>query len=187
MSPGSASSPEPRYYPYHDSGPDPDSGSNEFDADDVPVEVLVKHLLAAKQSLSSMNLVLRAHDLATNGRQMHEESVVLSAQTAFLRQGITEQVRILRQVRRCMTRAYDRGRRDFKNLINNLDTAHSRLEQTMLMLRKTAVDAVFRPPGEEAKCLMDFVDEKTVDTLQNALKDSINELQVSRPRTSLRQ
>ncbi|KAL2019039.1 hypothetical protein VTK56DRAFT_10143 [Thermocarpiscus australiensis] len=149
------------------------------DVDDVPVEVLVKHLLAAKQSLSSMALVVRANDLATHARQMHEESVILSAQTGFLRQGIDEQVRILRQVRRRMGRAGDSGRRAFKQLIRTLDGANDQLEQTIRMLRATPVDPVFRPPGEEEKCLMDFVDEKSVDTLRNALKESVAELQAA--------
>lgn len=177
MSPSSASSPNSRSY--HDDY-DPDPGSGEFSADDVPVEALVKHLLAAKQSLSSMTLVLRAHDLATHARQMHEESVILGAQTAFLRHSINEQVRILRQVRRGMTRAYEGGRREFKQLIRTLDASNSKLEQTIAMLRSTIVDGIFRPPGEEEKCLMDFADEKTVETMQNALKESIKELQVSR-------
>jgi len=171
---------------YHDNGPDPedhDPSSGELD-EDVPVEVLVKHLLAAKQSLSSMTLVLRAHDLATHARQMHEEAVVLSAQTGFLRQGISEQVRILRQVRRGMTRAYEGGRREFKHLIRTLDAANTRLEQTIVTLRGTIVDTVFRPAGEEEKCLMDFVDEKTVDTMRDTVKESIKELQVSRQPSS---
>ncbi|KAK3331679.1 autophagy-related protein 17 [Cercophora scortea] len=154
-----------------------DPGSTEFNADDVPVETLVKHLLVAKQSLSSMALVLRANDLATHARQMHEESVILTAQTGFLRHGVNEQVRILRQVRRGMSRAYDGGRREFKHLIRTLDGANARLEQTIGMLRSTVVESVFRPPGEEQKSLLDFVDENSVETLRNALKDSLEELQ----------
>ncbi|KAK1756555.1 autophagy-related protein 17 [Echria macrotheca] len=174
MSPSPKASPLPEEsQSYHDA----DTGSREFNADDVSVEVLVKHLLAAKQSLSSMTAVVRAHDLATNARQMHEDSVILSAQTGFLRQGISEQVRLLRQVRRGMTRAYDGGRREFKQLIRTLDAANSRLEQTIEMLRATTVDAIFRPPGEEPKCLMDFVDEHAVDQLLEALKGSVAELQ----------
>ncbi|KAK3369697.1 autophagy-related protein 17 [Lasiosphaeria ovina] len=154
-----------------------DPGSAEFNADDVSVEVLVKHLLAAKQSLSSMTLVLRANDLATHARQMHEEAVVLNAQAGFVRQGISEQLRILRQVRRGMLRARDGGRREFTQLIRTLDSANSKLEQTMAGLRDTIVESAFRPAGEEKKCLMDFVDEKSVDAMRDALKTSLAELQ----------
>ncbi|KAK3322964.1 autophagy-related protein 17 [Apodospora peruviana] len=176
-SPSPASeSPEPRSHP---SSSPHDAGSTEFNADDVPVEVLVKHLLAAKQSLSSITLVLRANELANSARQMHEESVILHAQTGFLRNGIQAQLRILRQVRAGLTQAYENGRREFKHLLRTLDGANERLEQTIAMLRDTIVESVFRPHGEEKKCLMDFVDEKSVDTMQNGLKQSIAELQAA--------
>ncbi|KAK3399520.1 autophagy-related protein 17 [Sordaria brevicollis] len=149
--------------------------------DDVPVEVLVKHLLAAKQSLSSMTLVLRANDLATSARQMHEESVILSAQTEFLRHGILEEMRILQQVRRGMQRAYDIGTRDFKQIIRDLDTINKRLENIMDILRNTTVESVFRQPGEEGpKCLLDFIDIKVVEQVRDALKVSVDELQAAK-------
>jgi autophagy-related protein 17 len=170
-----ASSAEPRSRPvsYHD------PVSPEFEDPIVPAEVLVRHLLAAKQSLSSMALVLRANDLATHARQMHEESVILGAQTGFLRQLMADEVRLLRKLRRGMGHAYDRGAREFQQLLVTLDAAHEKLEQTMRMLRETRVEPVFRPPGEEAKCLMDFVDENSVEGMRDALKGSIAELQVS--------
>ncbi|KAL0472709.1 APG17 domain-containing protein [Neurospora intermedia] len=154
--------------------------SSEFNADDVPVEVLVKHLLAAKQSLSSMTLVLRANDLATSARQMHQEFVILSAQTAFLRHGILQELHILHQLRRGMARAYDNGTRDFKHIIRTLDTADGRLEKIMQVLRKTTVENVFRQPGEEPKCLLDFVDPKIVEQVRDALKESIHELSAAK-------
>lgn len=146
--------------------------------DDVPVEVLVEHLLAAKRSLSSIGLVLRGHELATHARQLHEEAVILSAQTAFLRRGIDEQVRLLLRVRRGMKATYDGKAREFRHLIKTLDGANGRLEGTMTMLRETPVQAVFRPAGEERKSLMDFVDEESVDRVREALKASIAELRV---------
>ena len=83
-------------------------------------------------------------------------------------------------MRRGMTRAYDNGKREFKQLIRTLDGANEKLEQTLDMLRGTIVDRVFRPDGEGKKNLMDFVYEKSVDTLVNALKESVIELQVTR-------
>ncbi|KAJ4399461.1 Autophagy- protein 17 [Neurospora sp. IMI 360204] len=160
--------------------PEDEADSSEFNADDVPVEVLVKHLLAAKQSLSSMTLVLRANDLATSARQMHQESVILSAQTAFLRHGILQELHILHQVRRGMARAYDNGTRDFKHIIRTLDTADGRLEKIIQVLRKTTVENVFRQPGEEPKCLLDFVDPKIVEQVRDALKQSIHELSAAK-------
>ncbi|KAK1828797.1 autophagy-related protein 17 [Podospora conica] len=186
MSSRSASSSDQRSY--HEANPHVDRGghvdadadaSAKFDANQVPVEVLVNHLLHAKQSLSSINLVLRAHELVTNARQMHEDSVVLGAQTDFLRRGIQEQTRILLLVHKMMTRAYDHGRRDFKKLIAELDRANAQLEETMAALRSTRVDPSFRPPGEEPKCLMDFVDENQVEGMHDALKESIKELRAA--------
>lgn len=143
----------------------------------IPVETLVEHLLAAKRSLSSMTLVLHANDLSTHARQLHEESVILGAQTAFLRTGINEQVILLKRVRKSMSRTYDSGKREFKHLIRTLDSANGKLEKMMEQLRSTIVEAVFRPEGEEPRNLMDFVDEKSVDVMRNALKESIGELQ----------
>lgn len=152
--------------------------------DSMPVEALVDLLLAAKRSLSSMTLVLRANDLSTHARQLHEEAVISSAQTAFLRKGIRDQMKLLMRVRRSLIRTYDAGKRDFKQIPKILDAANEKLEITMEMLRNTTVDPVFRPAGEEPKNLLDFVDETKVETLRDALKASIGELQVSQQRAS---
>lgn len=144
----------------------------------VAVETLVEHLLAAKRSLSSMTLVLRANDLSTHARQLHEESVILGAQTAFLTKGINDQTKLLLRVRRSMIRTYDAGKREFKHIIKTLDAANGKLENTIDMLRHTRVDPVFRPAGEEPKNLLDFIDENQVHGMRDALKGSIAELQV---------
>lgn len=145
----------------------------------VAVETLVEHLLAAKRSLSSMTLVLRANDLSTHARQLHEESVILGAQTSFLKKGINDQTRLLLRVRRSMIRTYDAGKREFNHIIKTLDSANGRLENTIDMLRQTSVDPVFRPSGEKPKNLLDFVDENQVHGMRDALKGSIAELQVT--------
>ncbi len=115
---------------------------------------------------------------STHSRQLHEQSVILSAQTAFIRDGISEQVRVLRQVRKGMGKAYDAGRQDFKKLIRHLDAADGRLEQTIRMLKDTLVEERLPPLGEQKKSLLDFVDEKSVEGMRDALKASIGELQV---------
>ncbi|KAI8628754.1 kinase activator [Xylariaceae sp. FL1651] len=145
--------------------------------DSVPVETLVQYLLDAKRSLSSMRLVLRANELVHSARQAHEESVILSAQTQFLRRGISEQMRLLLRVRKSLTRTYEDGKREFKQIIRTLDTANSRLEDTMNVLRGRFVDSAFRPPGEEKRNLLDFVDEAQVHSMRDALKENIQALQ----------
>ncbi|KAK1718076.1 hypothetical protein CaCOL14_006782 [Colletotrichum acutatum] len=145
--------------------------------DHVPVETLVEHLLAAKRSLSSMTAVLRANEIATDARQAHEEAVVLYAETQFLRRAISEQLALLMKVRRGLKRTYDAGKRDFKHLVKTMDATNEKLQETMAMLKNTTVEAVFRPPGEERRNLMDFVDEKSVHVMVEALKQSLGELQ----------
>ncbi|KAI1367749.1 kinase activator [Xylaria arbuscula] len=145
--------------------------------DSVPVETLVQHLLDAKRSLSSMGLVLRANELVHVARQAHEESVVLKAQTQFLRRGISEQMRLLLRIRKDLMRTYDDGKREFKQVIKTLDATNGRLEDTMNVLRGRGVDSAFRPPGEEKRSLLDFVDEAQVDRMREALKENIQALQ----------
>ncbi|KAI1324278.1 kinase activator [Xylariaceae sp. FL0255] len=145
----------------------------------IPVEVLVQHLLDAKRSLSSMNLVLRANELVHFARQSHEESVILSAQSQFLRRGIMDQMRLLLRVRKALARTYDEGKREFKHTIKNLDHTNGRLEDTMSVLRGRPVDSAFRPPGEDTRNLLDFVDETQVEGMREALKENIQALQAT--------
>jgi autophagy-related protein 17 len=81
---------------------------------DIPLETLVSHLLASKRSLSSISTVWRANEIVTTARSALEEGVVLSARTGFLRNGISEQVKILRKVRGGIGNVYKDGQRDFK-------------------------------------------------------------------------
>ncbi|KAI0486777.1 kinase activator [Xylaria cf. heliscus] len=148
-------------------------------SDSVPVETLVQHLLDAKRSLSSVRLVLRANDLVHAARQAHEESVILSAETQFLRRGIGEQMRLLLRVRKGLSRTYDNGKREFKQIIKTLDATNGRLEGTMNVLRGRVVNSAFRPPGEEKRSLLDFVDEAQVDRMRETLKENIQALQAT--------
>ncbi len=125
-----------------------------------------------------MRLVLRANDLVHLARQAHEEVVILSVQSQFLRRGISDQVRLLLRVRKSMGRTYDGGKREFKQIIKELDATNGRLEDTMNVLRNRIVESAFRPEGEEQKNLLDFVDEEQVHTMRNALKENIAALQV---------
>jgi hypothetical protein len=51
----------------------------------------------------------------------------------------------------------------------------------MDVLRSTMVEAAFRPANEEPRSLLDFVDEQGVETMRDALKDSIRESKVYNP------
>lgn len=81
---------------------------------DIPLETLVSHLLASKRSLASISTVWRANEIVTSARTALEQSVKLSARTGFLREGISEQVKILRKVRAGVENVYNEGQKDFK-------------------------------------------------------------------------
>jgi autophagy-related protein 17 len=145
----------------------------------VPVDTLVNHLLAAKRSLSSMTLVLRANEIANEARQSHEDNAILAAQAGFLRSSILDQAAILVRVRRSLQWMYDWGKRDFKKLVKTMDDVDASLGATMNMLRDTYVQSVLKPDGEEPRNLLDFIDEASVHGMRDAMKKSIGELQVS--------
>ena len=126
-----------------------------------------------------MNLVLRANELATSARQSHEDMAILAAQAGFLRSSILDQANILVRVRKSLQATYDWGKKDFKTLVKSMDLVDGQLEGTMTMLRGTGVESVLRPKGEERRDLLDFVDESSVHAMRDAMKKSIEELQVS--------
>jgi autophagy-related protein 17 len=63
------------------------------------LERLVHHYVAAKRSLSSIALVSRAHNIVTTARCLVEETAILSAKNAFVRQGVLEEANVLVAVR----------------------------------------------------------------------------------------
>ncbi|KAI5465324.1 autophagy-related protein 17 [Mariannaea sp. PMI_226] len=143
----------------------------------ISIDTLVNHLLVAKRSLSSMNLVLRANEIANAARQSHEDVAILAAQSGFLRTSILDQAAILVRVRRSLQSTYDWGKKDFKSLLKTMDIVDNDLKNTIMMLSGTDVQSVFRPRGEERRNLLDFVDESSVHGMRNAMKKSIEDLQ----------
>ncbi|KAH6606941.1 autophagy-related 17 [Trichoderma cornu-damae] len=125
----------------------------------ISVDTLVNHLLVSKRSLSSMNLVLRADEIVTAARRSHEDTVMLAAQTGFLRNAIADQVAILGRVGKSLQATCEWGKKDFVKLVRRMDEVDGELEGTMEMLRATAVETALRPKGEPRKSLLDFVDE----------------------------
>jgi autophagy-related protein 17 len=155
-------------------------------SDAIPVDTLVNHLLAAKRSLSTISVVFRANELATNARNEHEDAAILAAQSRFLRRSILDQTAILARLRRSLQATYNWGTNDFKSLIHTMDEVDGSLGAMMSVLRAKKVQSSLRPPGEEPKTLLDFVDEESVHKLRDAMKKSIEELQVSLQQTSIR-
>lgn len=128
-----------------------------------------------------MTLVLRANEIANDARQSHDDVSILAAQAGFLRTSILDQTAILVRTRRSLQSTYEWGKKDFRKLVKSMDLVDGQLDHTMEMLRETGVESVFRPQGEERRSLLDFIDEGGVDGVREAMKQSIQELQVSYP------
>ncbi|KAM3553336.1 hypothetical protein MY1884_006725 [Beauveria asiatica] len=143
----------------------------------IPLETLVTHLLAAKRSLSSMNHVLRANEIATSSRNAHEEAALLSAQASFLRGATLDQAAILVKVRRSLQSTYDWSKRDFRVLVKSMDGVDGKLGRTIESLQSTQISDLLRPQDKQRKNLLDFVDEEGVNRMRDAMKKSIEELQ----------
>lgn len=126
-----------------------------------------------------MTRVLHANELAEAGRSSREDGAILTAQVCFLRSSILDQTAILARVRRSLQGAYDWGANDFSKLVKAMDDVDADLGRTMDMLRNTEVQSALRPEGESPKNLLDFVDETSVYGMREAMKRSIQQLQVS--------
>ncbi|PHH64760.1 hypothetical protein CDD81_4022 [Ophiocordyceps australis] len=152
------------------------------DAPTMSIDSLVSHLLAAKRSLSSMTLVLRANQLATAARTALEEGIVKEAQTAFVHDYVVDQIALLVRVRRALHATHEWGMRDFRKLIRAMDEVDAQLSATMDTLRATEVLEELRPSStdeikESRRTLLDFVDETGVHAMRDAMKKSVQELQ----------
>ncbi|GAB7359800.1 hypothetical protein MBLNU230_g6969t1 [Neophaeotheca triangularis] len=113
------------------------------------LERLVVHFVAAKRSLSSTNLVLRANEIVTSSRRLIEEVAILNAQNVSAHRGIARQVDTLNAVRDGVTEAGDEADHDLEKMIAELDGKHVRLEKTLDGLRKVVVDAALHTKGSE--------------------------------------
>ncbi|KAI9754851.1 MAG: hypothetical protein M4579_004508 [Chaenotheca gracillima] len=149
------------------------------DAPRTELDKLVEYLLAAKRSLSSTTQVWRANEIVNLARGALEESVAVGARTGFLGRGIHEQYQVLRRVKAGTDGVAREGQTEFEAVLRELDVADARLQQSLDLLKSTAVQASFRAGGEEAeqKTLHDFVDEEGVDNLKAALRGVIDEVQ----------
>ncbi|OBT53005.1 hypothetical protein VE04_06235, partial [Pseudogymnoascus sp. 24MN13] len=116
--------------------PSPDNSEHQ-EVTDIPIATLIQHLVDAKKALSSIGTLWRANEIVSAAQDALGESVILTARTAFLRTGISQQVRLLEKVRSGIQVVYDDGQADFENVIKNLDDADDRLKKTMSTLRTT--------------------------------------------------
>lgn len=113
----------PASHSYASASPDA-SQAHSITQDLVPLDTLVSHLLASKRSLSSISTVWRANEIVTSARSSLEESVILSSKTIYLREGISEQVRVLKMVRGGIEDVYKEGQKEFE--VHNRDCVRAR-------------------------------------------------------------
>jgi len=157
-------------------------GGTEYSGQDAlpNLETLVSYLIVAKRGLSCYHYVWRANEIVTEARTALEDSVVVSSRTTFLRRGLNSQLRLLYNIRSEVADISKRGRSEFSDALKNLDAADARLRDTLDLLRETIVHASFRPEEEPARSLHDFVDERGVEELHTAMKESIDRTNTAR-------
>ncbi|MCJ1308366.1 autophagy protein 17 [Agyrium rufum] len=137
------------------------------------LDTLISHLLAAKRALSCVEYVYRANDLVTMTRQALESHTIMTARTAFLRNGSISQVNVLAKVQVRKEELVTESNKQFESIVKRLDVADARLRKTLQTLRESTVDAKLRPEQEQGKHLIDFVDESGVDGLLGRIRDSV--------------
>lgn len=172
----------------------------------ITLERLVVHFVAAKRSLSSTALVLRAKEIVTSSRRLIEEVAVLNAQNVTAQRGIAQQVDTLHAVRNGVAEVAEEADRDFESIITQLDDKHARLEKTLDGLRNVVVDAALHakspggdetreeegagamqesgeedsPATENQKTLYDFIDDSTHTDLLSDLRTLLDTFQDSK-------
>ncbi|KXL51498.1 MAG: hypothetical protein FE78DRAFT_135674 [Acidomyces sp. 'richmondensis'] len=136
------------------------------------LERLVVHFVAAKRSLACISHVQRAGELVSSSRSLIEETAVLNARNEFAWKGVDEQLETLEAIRDGIEDVGTKAMAEFGATVKVLDETHTRLENTLDSLRRTAVDSTLPKP---TKMLYDFIDESShkvmVDTLQRLMDD----------------
>lgn len=87
---------------------------------------------------------------------------------------VLDQVAVLERLRGVLQESYDWGKKDFRKLVRAMDGVDGELEGTLGMLKGRFV--MGKDGGRRS--LVDFVDEESVTGMRDAMKKSIEELQV---------
>ncbi|KAK5170329.1 Autophagy- protein 17 [Saxophila tyrrhenica] len=168
---------------------------------------LVQHFADAKQALSSTQYVYRATQLVTSSRTLVEEIATLNARNAYLRRGVQDEVEVLAEVSGDVEAAGDEISEEFDEMVQGLDRANARLQQTLEGLRGRVVESKLArrdestsdeeavdeerdesgSDGEQTKgtahskqkTLLDFIDPTPHETLQTSVRADIDAFHVS--------
>lgn len=157
---------------------------------DTSVETLISYLVAAKRSLSSIHLVHRATTILSEARSAVEGTTGLIARTAYLRRSLASQLKILRGVQFELEGAAHGIRLEFQSVIKELDATEKKVAQCIGLLKATKVEDGFKRgtntspaetteqcPSGEKDSLYDFVDDRPVEELKDAMKAAIDNVQ----------
>lgn len=135
---------------------------------------LIKHFVAAKQSLNTQTVLLRANDTVNTARELLHENAVLAAKNTALHNIVEQQVDTLEAVRRGIDVVGAEVETEFKQLLHHVDTSFAGLNSQLAVLRDTPIEAVLQPPNTPQKHLYDFIDSATVSNLEAALRACID-------------
>lgn len=161
------------------------TSQSEHAQDPLTVETLISYLVAAKRSLASIHLVHRATTVLAEARAAVESTAVLRARTTYLRRSLLSQLKILRGIQFELEGSANAIQAEFQHSIKALDAAGRRLEQNIQQLKQTRIEDGFKLPatsGDDSNVepkdnLFDFVEERPVDELKEAMKEVIDNVQ----------
>lgn len=150
------------------------------------VETLVSYLVAAKRSLGSIPLVHRATTILSDARASIESTTALLAQTTYLRRSLASQLKVLRGIQFELEAAAQVTQIEFQSVIKELDNTDARLLQCIGLLKQTRIEEAFGAyadledeSGVAKKTLHDFVDDKGVENIKEAMKVAIDNVQTA--------
>ena len=155
-------------------------GDNNTATSSPSLDTLVSHLVAAKRSLSCVEHVSRANYLVNETRRALEQHTILAARALFIKTGSKSQLEILGHIRDHKMSVARETASEFDVVIGSLDTAEAKLQTTLDQLKMTIVEPRLRPADEAPRSLADFVDERGVETLLSAIKESIDITEAAR-------
>ncbi|KIX03885.1 uncharacterized protein Z518_07438 [Rhinocladiella mackenziei CBS 650.93] len=146
------------------------------------VETLVSYLVAAKRSLGSIHLVHRATHILSEARASVESTTALLAKATYLRRSLASQLKTLRGVQFELESAAQIVQQEFQAVIKELDETGARLLQCIDFLKQTRVEDAFqsnpeRQDAAEKETLHDFVDDRGVETIKQAMEVAIDNVQ----------
>lgn len=148
----------------------------------ISVETLISYLVAAKRSLSSIHNVHRATTVLAEARSTVESTAALLARATYLRRSLLSQLQILRGIQFELEAAATATQVEFQASIKELDATGRRLEQSTQLLKQTRIEDGFKLTTQDGdqptkNTLHDFVEEKPVEELKDAMREVIDNVQ----------